>query len=324
MNDLDYKFRKNTLSPKELIEFRKKLSEMDDENLEVLLRESWNDEEHDTTLVSAEQLNRIKGSVDANIGIESKHISFYKLAMRAAAAILLPLFVFSTIYLYQQNSEIRSEDLIVSTQQHERATITLPDGTKVTLNTQSSLSYNPKTYNQKNREIYFDGEGYFQVYKNLNRSFIINAKGLRIKVLGTVFNLSVRQIDNSAELSLEQGSVSMRSIQTGKEFVLKPNQKAIMNQQTGNIKVVSDESIVDASAWKRGDMVFRNTRFLSMIKTIEENYNITIIVNCENCERDSFTGTIPTNDLNEVLEILERSYRFKANIEGRQVTFSFN
>ena len=82
-------------------------------------------------------------------------------------------------------------------------------GVLVSLNSKSRLIYFPKDYNKKERKIAFGGEGYFQVKRNVNTPFLINAKGLQVRVLGTTFNLSVRDTERTAELALEEGCVSL-------------------------------------------------------------------------------------------------------------------
>ena len=101
-----------------------------------------------------------------------------------------------------------------------------------------------------------------------------------------------------------------------------PNQKAVLDQQTGEIKVIIAENIKNESAWRRSDIVFRNTPLSQIIIAIEENYNINVKVNCKNCLDDKFTGTLPLNDLNEVLEVIEKSYHLKTEIIDKEILLS--
>ena len=141
-----------------------------------------------------------------------------------------------------ENHQLVSEEMVVATGLGERATITLPDATKVTLNADSKLTYIPKVYNKKERKIKFSGEGYFEVSKDKERPFLIDAKGLNITVLGTTFDLLVRNNEKTAELSLESGKVMFRSLLSGKFVILNPNQKVVLDQSTGNLVVMKDES----------------------------------------------------------------------------------
>lgn len=321
MNDLDYKFRKNSLTAEELLQLRKEVNDKTDEQVGELLQDSWFKEEIDISTVPDDRIDRLKEQIDRQIGKDRRSVVMSRLT-RIAAIILLPVFIVATVYLYRENKQIVSEELVMATGKYERANISLPDGTSVSLNEESKLSYNPKLYNLKERTIGFEGEAYFRVHKDEKLPFIIDAKGIQVKVLGTVFNLSVRANDKTAEISVEEGSVSLLSVKSRKNTIIKANQTAVLDQATGDIRVITDENVRDASAWQRGDMVFRNTAFPTVIRTIEENYGVEIIMHDEFYFDDNFSGTIPATDLNEVLEIIEKSYHVKAVIQGKKVYLS--
>lgn len=316
MNNLEDKYRKDTLSPAELKSLREEVNAMSDKELEQRLYQSWEKEE-DYSFVENKRIVEIKAKIDAAIGKKRSIAPLFIHFGQIAAAILLPVFVALSVYLYYENSRITSEEMVVSTSIGERANVTLPDGTCVSLNSNSRLSYIPKTYNLEKRNIDFCGEAYFCVMKNASAPFVINGKGLKVEVLGTTFNLAVREKDRTAELALEEGSVKFSSIKSNKKVILSPLQRAILDQKTGAITVISDENVKDASAWRLGDMVFRNTPLSEVLRTIEDNYNVSIEINSDICLTDEFTGSMPVGNLNEVLEILERSYHFKAEISGK-------
>jgi ferric-dicitrate binding protein FerR (iron transport regulator) len=319
MNHLIDKYRKDELNTKELSELKKIADSMTDEEIERQIHTGWLDDGMDTSFVGDGMEERIKRNIDAIIEKRRSRISWPARWSRIAATLLLPVSILCAVYFYRESSLVLSQEMLVTTGKAERASITLPDGTVVSLNAESTLEYHPKDYNKKERKINFSGEGYFQVFHNGKIPFFINAKGLQVKVLGTVFNLSVREKDATAILSLEEGSVSLLSTRNNRNVVLQENQKAILDHLTGNITVVADENIRDLSAWRRGDMVFRNTELSQVIRSIEENYSMTIQTDCKDCLSDPFTGTLPVNNLNEALEVVEHSYHLKAVINGKKI-----
>jgi ferric-dicitrate binding protein FerR (iron transport regulator) len=319
MDNLIKKYRKDELTTEELLELRKNVNAMTDEEIEQQCYAAWMDNDVDTSSVDTALTNKIKNNIDTAIGRKRSGISLFIRWTQIAAAVLLPISILFTVYFYRENKQILSEEMFVTTGKSERATITLPDGTVVSLNAESKLGYLPKNYNKKERKITFSGEGYFQVYRNQKFPFYIHAKGLQVKVLGTVFNLSVREDAGTAELVMEEGSVLLSSIRTNKSVTLHENQKAVLDQSTGLITVFTDENVRDVSAWRRGDMVFRNTQLVQVIRMIEKNYNVTIKMNCVECLTDEFTGTLPLNNLNEILEVIEQSYHLKAIINGKEI-----
>lgn len=319
MNSLIKKYRTDELSPEDLSELRGNTNAMNNQQLEKLILDDWLHEEIDTSSVDDKLLWKIKGKINQEIKPGKDRLSLILRWTQLAAAILLPVFVIASFYLYHENTALLSSEIVVETGQGERASVTLPDGSIASLNSESRLVYLPKDYNKKERNIHFGGEGYFQVKHDMNIPFLINAQGLQVKVLGTKFNLLVRRTDRTAELALEEGRVSLLSTHTKKQVILDKNQKAILDYATGNITVVYDEHIKDISAWRRGDMVFRNTPLSQVIRTIEVNYNVRIKIESEDYLNDPFTSTLPVNNLNEVLEVLEHSYHLKAVIHNKEI-----
>jgi len=319
MNDLYKKYVTDRLTRQDLEILKNSDSSIIDRDLESFMKDEWLSGGLDPSKVSDEVMTRVKARLDEKI--QSKHLTFplYIKVFGWAAAILLPLLILSTFYLYHENNQLVSEEMVVTTGSGERATITLPDATKVTLNAESRLTYIPKVYNKEERKIKFSGEGYFVVSKDKARPFIIDAKGLTVKVLGTTFDLLVRNDEKTAELSLESGKVMFRSLLSGQFVILNPNQKVVLDQSTGNLVVTGNEPQYVAS-WKRNELVFRNASLSSVLSSIEKAYGVHIIMDCKECGSDLFTGTLVTNDINGVLEVIEKAYQLKAVMRGHEIT----
>lgn len=317
--NLEQKYRQDRLTPNELNELRAKVNSTSDELLEEAICNEWMHDDIDISSVDMQRMDRLKRSIDKKINKKLfVYFKFFKW-IQVAAIILLPISIAAIWYLYKENSQLSSEEMVVATGIGEHAKITLPDGTDVNLNAESKLCYIPKTYNKKERQIRFDGEGYFQVRKDKQHPFLINAQGLNVRVLGTKFNLLARKKDASAVLSLQEGSVLFSSLLTGMNVILKPNQKAILNQSTGIIIVKKEENFQDVIAWRRKELVFRNAPLRSVINSIEKNYNIKIRIKTKAYLKDLFTGTLPNSNINEDLEILEKSYHFKSIMTSQEV-----
>lgn len=326
MKELERKYRKDQLSVEELRLLRAHVNAMSDQDIEKEMYEVWMDEEPDLDMeFTKERSDRLKQRIDAQIdvsGEKANHFSFWLLMnriARVAAILLLPVFVVLTIYLYQENGRMASEEMVVSTGKGERANITLPDGTAVALNSESSLTYTPRVFNKNKRQIRFEGEGYFQVVKNRDCPFLIDAEGLSVEVLGTTFNLDVRRSEKTAELILEEGSVRFRSLKTGKNALLEPMEKLILDQETGQFVIESGRDIETETAWKRGELVFENVAFEDLINSVEKNYGVRIETDYRSDAVDSFTGTIPANNLLEALTVIGKVYHLSVLVEGDNI-----
>ena len=319
MNDLENKYRNNKLTSAELSEWKEKVNSMNDNQLEESMRQHWMNDDIDVSGVDTARMDRIKKKIDRKTAQKPQLYPLLLKVAQIAAVTLLPVFILMTLYLYRENNRLSSEEMVVTTGKGERASITLPDGTRVMLNYNSALSYTPKIYNKEERKISFDGEGYFRVSKNKECPFVIDAKGLQIKVLGTAFNLSARKNNKTAELTLEEGSVLFTSTQTGKNVMPEPGQKAILDYATGKITVSKEENIQVATAWKEGELVFRKERLPAVIQCMEDTYGVKITLHCEDCSSDLFTGTLPASDINEALEILEKTYHLTSTVKGKEI-----
>ena len=318
MDKLTKAYKSDTLTPNELQTLKEKINKMSDDELTSVIYDDWNQENLQTCTVDNMRMARIKNAIEAKINGEKPSYPFMHRIIQIAAAILLPIFIISTFYLYKENNQILSDETIVTTGKGERASIILPDGTEVALNYDSKISYTPKSYN-KEREVKFDGEGYFRVSKNKKRPFIIYTKGLQINVLGTTFNLSARSSNATAELALEEGSVQLISVTTGESVLLGRDQKAILDYKTKHITVINSDEISKAASWRKGDLIFRNEKLKVVLQTLEDNYNYKISVDSDEHLEDIFTGTLPISDINETLEVLEKLYHYKAIIKDKEI-----
>lgn len=315
MDKLQQKYRNDNLTPDELRRLREEVNSMSDDRLEDSLREAWESAEASSS--DARRLDELKMRIDQRLFPSHRVVPLYWKVLRIAAAVLLPLFMIATVYLYQENTVLSQKDFVATTGKGEQVTISLPDGTQVTLNAESRLSYNLSNFNSDERRVAFDGEGYFRVAKNPSSPFSITAKGLKVSVLGTTFNLRARSADATAELSLEEGSVRFQSLKTGQDVILSPNQKAILDQINGTVTVEESSYTTDASAWRRGELVFRNVPFAEVLEEIEEIYHVSIVIEMEEIDYqdDLFTGVLSRTNINEVLEVIEHSYHLKATLK---------
>ena len=318
MDNLEKKYLQDRLSVEELQELRRRLETTSDEELEVDLYEGWMSDDfdiHDTPFENKEAVrSRVMASVLSE-SVEERKSWNVRLRpvfrwMQMAAAILLPVLLVTVYFIYRE-SRPDAALMAVTTSVGERASITLPDGTRVMMNESSLLQYSAKEFRQNSRQVIFEGEGYFEVAHDAKHPFLIDADGLNVKVLGTKFNLQVCSKKPRAELTLEEGCVLFTASQTGSCVTMKPNQKAVLDRVDGNISVINLETTRSETAWRYHELMFNKTPLHEVVAVIEETYKVKIQVDCPNCMNDLFTGTIPSNNLDEDIKILEASYKIK-------------
>ena len=168
--------------------------------------------------------------------IEKKTISKMKTRrlflqyMKYAAAVVLGIGVsLSTLYLTNQENLSTVGNYKLVTSKGEKSYLQLPDGTRVWINSCTTLEY-AENYGHSNRSIYLDGEAYFEVAKNKDLPFVVKANGIDVKAIGTAFNVSAYMEDSQLTTTLFNGKVAVQPTLTKQEVLLEPNQVAVYDK----------------------------------------------------------------------------------------------
>ncbi|WP_293717139.1 FecR domain-containing protein, partial [uncultured Parabacteroides sp.] len=196
---------------------------------------------------------------------------------RVAAILVFPLLV-STIYFITKKEP--AEYIEVKTNPGMVATLNLPDGSKVWLNSGSYLKH-PQKFTGDTRTVELDGEAYFSVQKDKSKRFIVNTPfDLKAEVLGTEFNIEAYKGSNQVTTSLISGSVklSFRNKENEEEsFIMKPDDEVAYNIKNKGIKT-NTSYLPTQIAWKDGLVVFRNTSFEEALKILDKRFNTKFII----------------------------------------------
>lgn len=177
--------------------------------------------------------------------------------------------------------------------------VILPDGSKVWLNSASSLRY-PVRFTGNERKVEISGEAYFEVAHNSKMPFrVINSSQI-VEVLGTHFNIMAYPDESSTNTTLLEGSV--RIIKENKSKIISPGQQTRV--KNGDIDVASVD-VTQVTAWKEGYFMFKNEDIQSIMRQISRWYNLEVKYQGDIPEK-VFGGKISrTRNVSEVLEILE-------------------
>jgi transmembrane sensor len=199
-----------------------------------------------------------------------------------------------TLTNYSENTKTAFNQIIVP--YGRRHSLTLSDGTKVQLNAGSNLVF-PSKFSGNRREGYLKGEGYFCVTKNKNMPFIVTTDYVNIKVLGTRFNITAYENENSASAVLVEGSVEVYT----NKFLRKDHCKITPGQGYFYSKENSDSSVRDVDvdeyiSWTKGVLQFRGQTFASIISRIKKFYNVSIIIKDDELAKRLITGKLVLYD----------------------------
>ena len=157
----------------------------------------------------------------------------------------------------------------------KKSKLTLADGTIVWLNAGSRFAF-PQKFEGSKREVFLDGEAYFEVAKNKEQPFIVHSNDFQIEVLGTKFNVCGYSSDNYSEALLLEGSVNIRV--KGRlfkdELLMSPNQKATWSKERKEISLHSEPSPELSIAWVKGWYEFSDENLEQVLTKIERYYNV--------------------------------------------------
>jgi len=246
-----------------------------------------------------------------------------------AAAALLPLALFAGyLFLYDRTAPQTIADNVhqnKTTRLHGRNSIVLlDDGTRIWLNDSSSLVYNTEFTGQPTRDVYLEGEAFFEVAKDASRPFIVHTSSIKIKVLGTSFSVKSYAHDKTVETTLVSGKVHIEQSddrgQRISDIELKPNQKAVYNKESKVINVRDLENVTTAS-WKRDRLIFDEESVEHVLQQLEKWYGVEIHADADKLDC-SLTATIEKESLEEILSLLQLSHGINYSIDGRNVFIS--
>ena len=202
-----------------------------------------------------------------------------------------------------------------------RSKAMLPDSSTVWLNSGSILRYTAD-FGRKNRKVTLDGEGYFEIAENRTKPFIVTADNIDVKVTGTVFNLRNYTGDNTIELDLLEGSVSVTETGSGKTFNLTPDQNMTYDRGSGRLDIVNTDASKSA-LWTTGKLYFVNTPLSELLKDIERSYDVQISIHSRHILEERFSGSISLSlPINEVLDYIDVDNKYEKVFHGNRITMT--
>ena len=204
---------------------------------------------------------------------------------------------------------------IIETPKGGQYQITLADGTRVWLNSASTLKY-PVVFKGRERKVELNGEAYFEVARNKKLPFRVVSDKQTVEVLGTHFNINSYKEERKQMTTLLEGSIRVSVLKN--TTLLKPGQQAqVWKNETIE---VSEADIEEAVAWKNGYFRFHREDIESIMRKVSRWYDVNVEFK-GGISDEKFNGTISrTKNINQVLEMLEITNAVHFNIEGRRIT----
>lgn len=233
----------------------------------------------------------------------------------------------------------------VQTRNGSRSQMTLPDGSKVWLNSDTRLTYGTD-FNGSTREVNLEGEAYFDVIKDATKPFIIHTRKMDIKVIGTAFNVRAYNSEEKAEATLLRGSIEViLKDRKNQKILLKPNEKisistpseptnlkpadptmitrtAIPQVEIREIEIIPELNTAEDVAWKENRLYFKDQRMDEISLMLERWFGKKVVVLDESLKTARFTGNFENESLEEVLTAMQLSSPFSFHVTGNTIELS--
>lgn len=194
--------------------------------------------------------------------------------------------------------------------------LTLSDGTRVWLNSETSIQY-PVVFGTKERRVFIQGEAYFEVAKDAKKPFTVQFMSSSVTVLGTSFNIRAYPEEKQSQTTLAEGSVRIYS--PGSSMLLKPGEQAEVKALSGEM-VKKEVEVKTYTSWKDGRFVFEQEPLENIMRTLERWYDIRVIFRDEGAKRISLSGNLKRyGDFSQVMNMLQMTGDVRFELHGNDV-----
>jgi transmembrane sensor len=250
--------------------------------------------------------------------VSPTRIYMYKKWVGIAAG--LALMIAATFFFFRKNEP---KDLMAKTTYGETRTLSLPDGSQVVLNANSSLTWKDAWVSGKDREVSLKGEAYFIVNEQVKAGhrdrFIVHTNDLDVEVLGTRFNVNTYR--PQTQVILQKGSVEIKTSLNDKEkkYNLTPGQKAVFDRNNDNVEISKVNSNVYVG-WKDNRFIFDQTPLSEVAIMLENTYGIKVIIEKELITKQ-ISGEIPTSERKSLLLALSTLYGLKMDEQSKDTLY---
>lgn len=268
-----------------------------------------------SAILSQRHRNELYTSIDKKIDVYSTRNTIFlnrQKWLSGLAACLLLLFIADVTFSWINDTSIA----FVSSTRNEGKHVETTDGTHIWINNYSILRY-PEEFSTDTRSVELEGEAFFNVAHEVDRPFIITTGNIRVRVLGTSFNVKAYKEDNEIVVTLSSGKVQVKC--NDWQYEISPGQQFQYNKKSGKVAVLQTDPS-EASAWKDGWLVFNSTRLEDIVKTLKREYGVEIVL--EDASLKDIRVTVKRKDasLTNVLDIISFTAGVAYTIDGKIVS----
>lgn len=250
---------------------------------------------------------------------KNNHSSYLSIFLKYAAVLFLGIFVGIRSYVVFHEHEITEYVNRIEVPIGERANLHLSDGTLVWLNSGSCLEY-PTHFATDNRQVRLEGEAYFEVKRDESLPFIVQTNTLNVKVLGTKFNVSSYEMDETI-VTLKEGKVQVDCEAENESYILYPNEQIVYSKDKGVELLQVDANSI--SSWTTGYLNFVNEPLEQIVKVLERRFNVQIVIENPKLASERFTCySIDSAGIDQIFRLLQQTRMLKYQRNENQIIVS--
>lgn len=235
------------------------------------------------------------------------------------AAVLICICMGIGSYLYIDHKVGVPREYMVSADKGQRASLVLPDGTKVWLNSHTEIKYG-NDYGTKERILTLSGEAYFEVAKDKEHRFVVRTDQMDVEAVGTTFSVKAYREDKGITASLFSGKVKVTT--AGDCVYLSQGEQATFDKKSGVLSVRALENIGYADMWRNNELAFNGEKLRDIAVLLNRMYNVNIRFESENIKDYRFSGVIKNNSLDNVFELISLTAPIEYRSNGDTIILS--
>jgi ferric-dicitrate binding protein FerR (iron transport regulator) len=357
IENLLQKYTLGDLSPQEAGDLSSLLAEGDgNPEVKTVMDTVWQASFYEKSDVPTEKLwNRLKQNLPAEtlqlqVDIVSSFRKILPFLKYAAVIVITVGLTWFGKDIFTGKSSGRSADAsdgdknVIAVSFGSKSKVTLPDGSTVNLNSGSTLTY-PSKFSRTSRNVYVEGEAFFDVQKDPKHPFYVKTRDIVIKVLGTKFNVKSYSDEKTIQATLVTGLIEIYSSKKGitdknRLIALQPNQQATIEKGANGLTIIDtkdqpQESIVKLSkgiavskqidvapvvAWKDNRLIFRDEKFTDLSRKLERWYDVEIEIKDPELRNALFSGVFVKETIEQALTALRLATPFQYEMKKNRIT----
>lgn len=252
---------------------------------------------------------------------ERRLIPFRTIQIAAAITVIVSatlLYISPAKWFSTQQSDL--EWASFTSPKAQRSTIRLSDGSSVTLNSGSTLTY-PKSFKAENRIVKLSGQAFFDVKHDSNHPFIVATGKLNTRVLGTAFTVSNYSGEPDISVALLRGSVKVVTTSNQPDsLLLKPGERMSYNASSGKMSKSAFDAVTE-TGWKDGITAFKGADFETIAKTFARNYGLKLVTE-DPLKKLSYTGSYKNDDPLRIIRVICYSLNMTYTVKDKTIMLS--